>query len=142
MEVNARSPSVLQRFVQAQDGVYAQALAEVRAARKHGHWMWFVFPQIAGLGRSTTAVYYAISGRDEAVAYLAHPVLGARLLECCTALGELPAPASAEEIFGPVDATKLRSCLTLFAAVSTEPIFESVLARYFPGPDQATLARI
>jgi uncharacterized protein (DUF1810 family) len=130
----------LQRFVRAQDegGTYAQALAELRRGRKVSHWMWFVFPQLAGLGRSSTAQYYAIGSLAEAVAYLAHPVLGARLRECAVVLLE-GAGRSAEEVFGGVDALKLRSSMTLFArAAPEEPVFAEVLRRYFPGPDPAT----
>ena len=141
---SSRPDPGLQRFVSAQEPVYAQALAELRAGRKRSHWMWFVFPQISGLGRSDTARYYAVADRAEAVAYLEHPVLGARLRECCAALAELPPSADAETVLGPVDAVKLRSSLTLFAAVSSGPAFESLLARYFPddGPDPLTLARL
>src|SRR3954469_15194523 len=105
----------LRRFEEAQDtgGTYGAALSELRAGRQTSHWMWFVFPQIAGLGRTPTAQRYAISSLDEARAYLEHPVLGPRLLESTRALTELSGP-TAEEIFGPVDAMKLRSSMTLF----------------------------
>jgi uncharacterized protein (DUF1810 family) len=135
----------LQRFVEAQDrdGTYDQALRELRAGRKRSHWMWFVFPQIAGLGRSGTAQHYAVSGLAEARAYLAHPVLGARLRECAAALTGLDAtdPVS---VFGPVDAQKLRSSMTLFAAAAPdEPAFRAVLDQYFGGtPDEATTSRL
>jgi uncharacterized protein (DUF1810 family) len=125
----------LERFVRAQDegGTYARALAELRRGRKVSHWMWFVFPQLAGLGRSGTARFYAIRSLAEAEAYLAHPVLGHRLRESCTVLTGLPA-ASAEEVFGGVDAVKLRSSMTLFArAAPQEPVFADVLNRYFAG---------
>ena len=134
----------LERFVRAQDarGTYAAALAELRAGRKTGHWMWFVFPQIAGLGRSETSRRYAISSLDEARAYLAHPVLGARLEESARALLELDGKA-ATEILGPVDAMKLRSSLTLFARAAPEQLlFRDVLDRYFDGPDGATETRL
>jgi len=130
----------LQRFLSAQAPLYDQVLAELGRGRKASHWMWFIFPQIQGLGRSATARYYAITSRDEADAYLEHPILGPRLIECCQTLLLLEG-LSAEDILGPVDAVKLRSSLTLFAAVAQPPeIFERLLEKYFPaGPDQATL---
>ena len=133
----------LRRFVTAQEGVYESALSELRAGRKTSHWMWFVFPQIAGLGRSATAQRYAIASLEEAEAYLAHPVLGPRLLECARTLTQLSG-LSAEQIFGSVDAQKLKSSMTLFAhAAPDEPLFRDVLARYFDGAeDQETLRRI
>jgi uncharacterized protein (DUF1810 family) len=133
----------LSRFVDAQAGTYEQALAEVRAGRKTGHWMWFVLPQVAGLGRSPTAQHYAISGLDEARAYLAHPVLGPRLVECAQALLDLPGDDAAA-VLGPVDAMKLRSSMTLFAhADPGQPVFRAVLERYFAGQeDEATTSRL
>jgi uncharacterized protein (DUF1810 family) len=133
----------LQRFVTAQDGIYDRALAELRRGRKQSHWMWFVFPQIAGLGRSPTAQHYAISGLDEARAYLRHPTLGPRLRESARALTELDSD-DADAVLGPVDAVKLRSSMTLFArADPEEPVFRQVLDRYFGGePDPATESRI
>jgi uncharacterized protein (DUF1810 family) len=135
----------LQRFVDAQDdgGTYRSALAELRAGQKRSHWMWFVFPQIAGLGRSATAQHYAISGLDEARAYLAHPVLGPRLRACAGVLTEL-GTGDAAAVFGGIDAQKLRSSMTLFAAATPdEPVFTRVLEQYFDGrPDPATLARL
>jgi uncharacterized protein (DUF1810 family) len=128
----------LARFVDAQEGIYPTALAEIRRGAKRSHWMWFVFPQIAGLGRSPTAQRYAIGSIDEARAYFAHPVLGARLCECVAALQDLP-PTSAEAVFGPVDALKLRSSLTLFAEASGELMFEAAIKRWFGSPDGATL---
>jgi uncharacterized protein (DUF1810 family) len=131
----------LDRFVSAQDsgGTYAQALAELRRGRKTSHWMWFVFPQVAGLGRSGTAQRYAVSGFDEARAYLAHPVLGPRLRESAEALLGLE-DASAEQVLGSVDAMKLRSSMTLFSrAAPDEQLFDDVLERYFDGhPDART----
>jgi uncharacterized protein (DUF1810 family) len=131
----------LERFVDAQDrgGTYAQALAELRAGRKTSHWMWFVFPQIAGLGRSPTAQHYALDSLAEARDYLAHPVLGPRLVESAQALAELPG-RDAAEVLGSTDAMKLRSCMTLFArADPSEPVFGRVLEQYFGGvPDGAT----
>jgi uncharacterized protein (DUF1810 family) len=128
----------LDRFVEAQDAgaTYEHALEELRRGRKAGHWMWFVFPQLAGLGQSATSRRYAISSLEEARAYLAHPVLGARLRECAEAVATSPA-ADAEELLGVVDALKLRSSMTLFrAAAPEEAVFASVLDRYFHGePD-------
>jgi uncharacterized protein (DUF1810 family) len=128
-------PYRLARFVDVQDssGAYVQALAEIGQGEKQSHWMWFVFPQIAGLGTSPTAREFAITCRAEAEAYTRHPVLGPRLLECCRAL--LSAlDRSAEQILGRVDAVKLRSSMTLFAAVAPdEPLFGAVLQRYFKG---------
>jgi uncharacterized protein (DUF1810 family) len=128
-------PFDLQRFVEAQDsgGTYERALAELRGGRKVSHWMWFVFPQIAGLGRSPIAARFAISGLDEARAYLAHPVLGPRLVESAGALAEQRG-RSAAEILGEVDALKLRSSMTLFARASGyEPVFALVLERFYDG---------
>ena len=125
----------LERFVTAQDegGTYADALAELRAGHKTSHWMWFVFPQLAGLGRSPTAQRYALAGLDEARAYLAHPVLGPRLLACTRALLDLDG-SDPERVLGPVDAQKLRSSMTLFAAADpAQPAFPAVLAQYFGG---------
>jgi uncharacterized protein (DUF1810 family) len=126
-------PHGLQRFVDAQDraDTYRRALAELHAGRKRSHWMWFVFPQISGLGRSQTAVRYAIRSMAEAQAYLEHPVLGPRLVECARALSGL-AGLTAREVLGDVDAVKLRSSMTLFArAAPCEPVFQQVLDRYF-----------
>jgi uncharacterized protein (DUF1810 family) len=132
----------LQRFLAAQDagGTYARALAELRAGRKTGHWMWFVFPQIVGLGRSSIAREYAIWGLDEARAYARDPVLGERLRECCRALLGLPGGLRPEAVLGEIDALKLRSSMTLFArAAPDEPLFAAVLDRYYGGePDAAT----
>jgi uncharacterized protein (DUF1810 family) len=130
----------LDRFIEAQAPVYAQALGELRAGEKQSHWMWFVFPQIAGLGESATSRAYAIQSLAEARAYLAHPVLGARLRECCQTLMNLRAK-SAHAIFGSIDAMKLHSCLTLFAeADHNEVLFFNLLEKYFDGEaDEATL---
>ena len=138
-------PYRLQRFTQAQDagGMYQQAVAELRAGRKVSHWIWFVFPQIAGLGFSSMSQRYAISGLAEARAYLNDPVLGPRLTECASIVARTEGK-TADDIFGPVDAMKLRSSMTLFAAVAPEdPVFATVLAKHFGGvPDDATLARL
>ncbi|HET9694484.1 MAG TPA: DUF1810 domain-containing protein, partial [Steroidobacteraceae bacterium] len=128
-------PFDLERFVDAQSGgTHERALAELRSGRKRTHWMWFVFPQLRGLGHSATAMHYGITGLDEARAYLAHPVLGARLHECAAVLDALQARTSAVDIFGPIDATKLRSSLTLFAfAAGPASIIERLLGTYFDG---------
>lgn len=143
---NAKAdPYRLERFVAAQDrgGTYELAVAELRRGAKTGHWMWFVFPQVAGLGFSAMSREYAISGLDEARAYLRHPVLGPRLRECARVVADAKA-TTAEKIFGSVDAMKLRSSMTLFAAADPdEPVFADVLAKYFDGArDDATLARL
>jgi uncharacterized protein (DUF1810 family) len=133
--------SDLDRFVSAQDSgrTYAQALDELRRGRKTSHWMWFVFPQVAGLGQSSTARHYAVSGLEEARSYLAHPVLGPRLRECCEAVLDVE-DASAQDVLGSVDAMKLRSSMTLFAAADPdEPLFAAVLERFFDGPDARTV---
>ena len=125
----------LERFVRAQDdgGVYEAAVAELRCGRKSSHWMWFVFPQIAGLGFSATSRRYALPSLDAAADYLRHPVLGARLLECAGIVAGTP-DRTAEQIFGGVDAQKLQSCMTLFArAAPHEAVFGQVLERYFGG---------
>jgi uncharacterized protein (DUF1810 family) len=140
-----RDPHDLQRFVEAQDagGVYEQALGELRRGRKQGHWMWFVFPQLRGLGSSRNARLYGIGSLDEARAYLAHPVLGTRLIECTEAV--LAAEGrSAEAILGSTDAVKLRSSMTLFAQAAPEQIvFSRVLERFFDDSlDARTLDRL
>ena len=122
----------LQRFVDAQDQTYATALREIVRGHKASHWMWFIFPQLFGLGASEMARRYAIASLDEASAYLAHPLLGARLLECVTALQDLPR-ADAEAVFGNVDALKLRSSLTLFMRAGGGELFEAALQRWFSG---------
>ena len=137
--------SGLQRFVDAQDagGTYVAALGELRDGAKRSHWMWFVFPQIAGLGRSATAQHFALSCLAEARAYLAHPVLGPRLLECARVLTGLSG-TSAVAVLGSVDAQKLRSSMTLFArAAPDEPVFAQVLEQWFGGvEDDATTSRL
>ncbi len=130
----------LDRFVAAQAGVFDTALAEIRRGQKRSHWMWFVFPQLAGLGRSEMARHYAIASLDEARAYLAHPLLGGRLRECVAALQDLVG-TNAEAVFGPVDAVKLRSSLTLFAEAGGERLFAAAIDRWYEGRrDEATLA--
>ena len=130
----------LQRFVEAQARVYEEVRRELRAGRKESHWMWFVFPQIAGLGQSPTSIRFAIASLEEARAYLAHPVLGPRLREC----GKLALDVegkTARQIFGPIDEMKFRSSMTLFMiAAPDEPLFSRCLEKYFGGrPDPATL---
>jgi uncharacterized protein (DUF1810 family) len=134
----------LERFVRAQDDhqIYDQAVSELRRGRKTSHWMWFVFPQVAGLGRSAMAQAYAIADLDEARAYLAHPVLGPRLVECAKIVASHHG-LTAEQIFGGVDAMKLRSSMTLFArAAEEQPVFAAVLDQYFAGPDPETERRL
>ena len=136
----------LQRFVDAQDhdGTYDRALAELRRGRKVTHWMWFVFPQIAGLGRSEMARTYAVSSLDEARAYLAHPVLGPRLRACAAVLAELEGEPDAASVLGGIDACKLQSSMTLFhRAAPHQAVFADVLARYYGGsPDAETDRRL
>ena len=143
--MTTEDPYDLQRFVAAQDagGTYERAAAELRGGRKTSHWMWFIFPQIAGLGYSPAAQTYAITSLAEARAYLAHPVLGARLVECAAILTQVSG-RTAEQILGEVDAMKLRSSITLFLhAAPGEPVFRHVLDQYFDGiPDSATEQRI
>lgn len=138
-------PLSLERFEIAQNdaGTYERALAELRGGRKRSHWMWFVFPQVSGLGESAMSRTYAIASLDEAKAYLEHPVLGRRLIECTRILTEL-ADRSAEEIFGMTDAMKLRSSMTLFAEAAPEnALFRQVLSEYFAGnSDAATDGRL
>jgi uncharacterized protein (DUF1810 family) len=123
----------LERFVVAQARSYAAALAELKAGRKRNHWMWFVFPQLAGLGRSETARFYGIRSADEARAYLAHPLLGTRLRECCAALVHHRG-TPAETILGSIDALKLKSSMTLFEAVADDPApFSAVLNAFYEG---------
>jgi uncharacterized protein (DUF1810 family) len=133
----------LQRFVDAQQLVYEMVLGELRAGRKRSHWMWFIFPQIAGLGHSAMAARFALSSLDEAVAYLAHSVLGQRLREC-TALVAGSEGHSIAEILGYPDDMKFRSSMTLFSrAAPQEPIFAACLQKYFEGePDLQTLAKL
>ena len=132
-------PFDLERFVAAQEGVYEGALRELRAGRKTGHWIWFIFPQLVDLGRSEMSRFYGIESLEEARAYLDHPVLGPRLRECVSAvLGT--SGVTAEEIFGPLDAMKVRSSMTLFhRAAPDEPLLSEMLERFYGGiADQAT----
>jgi len=143
MTPSSTDPHNLARFIAAQEPTVGRVRTELRAGRKASHWMWFVFPQIAGLGRSDTARFYAIQSRDEAVAYLAHSVLGPRLVEC-TQLVNAVKGSTAEQILGHVDAMKFHSCMTLFATVDAgQPDFAEAVRRYCGGAlDQATLDRI
>jgi uncharacterized protein (DUF1810 family) len=136
----SQDPHDLDRFVRAQAGDHERALAEVRSGRKQSHWMWYIFPQMAGLGFSEMSRRYAVKSRAEAEAYLQHPTLGPRLVEICEAALAVGG-RSANEIFGSPDDMKLRSCATLFAAVSPPgSVFERVLQKYFRGePDGLTL---
>jgi len=141
MPSHSDDPHDLQRFVAAQQAVFQQVLAELAAGAKTSHWMWFIFPQLKGLGRSATARHYGLASLAEAQAYWRHPVLGPRLKTCCVHL--LPhRDLTALEIFGPTDALKLCSCLTLFErAAPQEPVFAQLLAQYYAGQrDAATLA--
>jgi len=133
----------LQRFIDAQQGVYPKALAELHAGHKRSHWMWFIFPQIAGLGSSQMATTYAIASSDEAAAYLAHPVLGPRLRECAMAVASID-DRPIDEVFDYPDNLKFHSCMTLFADVAPdEAVFQACLDRFFDGEaDTATLARL
>ena len=133
----------LERFVEAQQGAYDQALAELQAGRKRSHWMWFIFPQIAGLGQSAMARKYAIASEDEAAAYLAHPVLGPRLRSCAAAAAAHDELA-ADDIFDYPDNLKFHSSMTLFADVAPdEAVFQTCLDQFFGGePDPATLERL
>jgi uncharacterized protein (DUF1810 family) len=136
----APDPFNLSRFVTAQETSFAQPLAELKRGCKQTHWMWFIFPQIDGLGSSSTATFYAIKSLDETKAYLAHPVLGPRLVECCEALLTVPGK-SVSDIMGYPDDLKLRSSMTLFARATDDPaVFNHVLEKFFDGkPDSATL---
>ena len=135
-------PFDLQRFLDAQTPIYARVLAELRRGQKQSHWMWFIFPQLAGLGHSAMARRFAIASREEAVAYLGHAVLGARLKEC-TALVKAIEGRTAREILGSPDDLKFQSSMTLFSAVSSDPEFSAAIAKFYGGrPDQRTLDRL
>jgi uncharacterized protein (DUF1810 family) len=141
--VDTDDPHDLSRFIDAQDGVYARALKEIRNGRKRSHWMWYIFPQIDGLAFSWTSKRYAVKSLDEARSYLAHPVLGARLTECAEAVLAVEG-RTASEIFGYPDDLKLRSSMTLFARVSgPDSVFARVIDRYYEGEhDHKTLKLI
>ncbi|MEO8455072.1 MAG: DUF1810 domain-containing protein [Sphingomicrobium sp.] len=134
-------PHNLQRFIDAQDGQFETALAELRADSKQSHWMWFIFPQLAGLGRSPISQFYEITSLDEARAYLNHALLGPRLKQAVEAVIARAGKRSAAQILGRVDAMKLRSSLTLFHQVASSDLFADALARFFDGrADERTLA--
>ena len=138
----SNDPFDLDRFVRAQAADYDRALAELRGGKKRSHWMWYIFPQIEGLGQSPMSRRYSIKSAAEARAYLDHPLLGSRLRECAAVVNGIGG-RSALEIFGSPDDMKLRSCATLFASVSDDAVFEQVLEKYFNGQhDQETLRRL
>ncbi len=143
LETDVNDPYNLQRFVDAQEGVFEQVCSELRRGRKTGHWMWFIFPQLKGLGYSQMANRFAISSREEAEGYLRHPVLGPRLHEC-TRLVNSSHAGSIDEIFPYPDDLKFRSCMTLFAnATPDDQVFQEALRKYFAGKaDPLTLARL
>jgi uncharacterized protein (DUF1810 family) len=132
----------LERFIRAQERCYEDVLEELRRGRKESHWIWYIFPQVRGLGFSRLSYEYGIASREEAEAYLAHPILGPRLIECTQLVNQVQG-SSIQEIFGSLDAMKFRSSMTLFNAVSDNPVFKAVLDKYFAGrPDQSTLDRL
>lgn len=134
-------PHNLQRFIDAQDGIFDTALAELRAGSKRSHWMWFIFPQLRGLGRSPTAQFYGIGSPAEARAYLDHPLLGARLRQSVEAIMPHAGKRSPEQILGPIDAPKFRSSLTLFDRAAPGELFGKALETFYGGnPDDRTLA--
>lgn len=134
----------LDRYLEAQDPVFRQVVEELAAGFKCSHWMWFIFPQLKGLGHTATAKFYGIESRAEALAYWQHPVLGVRLKQCAELVLAAPRGLTAHSIFGTPDDLKLRSCMTLFGAVaSQEAVFGKVLARFYDGkPDEATLTML
>ena len=136
-----RDPYNLQRFIDAQEGVFETTIAELRAGSKQSHWMWFIFPQLAGLGRSATAQYFGIASLDEARAYLNHPILGPRLREAVEVIVPWAARRTPEQMLGSIDARKLRSSLTLFDAIVRHDLFDRALATLYAGArDKRTLA--
>jgi uncharacterized protein (DUF1810 family) len=143
MPIAAANPHNLQRFVDAQRPVIASALAELRQGRKRGHWIWFIFPQLKGLGHSANSEFFGIASAQETAAYLEHPILGPRLIEC-TQLVNAVEGRSAEDIFGDVDAMKFRSSMTLFAkATPDNQVFLNAIQKYFAGEfDPLTIARL
>jgi uncharacterized protein (DUF1810 family) len=128
-EPKPRLDHSLERFVVAQERMYPRALEEVKNGRKVTHWIWYIFPQLKGLGHSNKSIYYGLDGIEEARAYLAHPILGERLREITTAV--LQSDKSADEIFGGIDTIKLRSCMTLFAEIAEDDLFTKVLEKHF-----------
>jgi len=139
--VATSDPYDLQRFIDAQEGIFETALAELGAGAKRSHWMWFIFPQLAELGRSPTAKFFGLASIDEARAYLDHPLLGRRLRECVEALVPWATRRSAEQVMGGIDAMKLRSSLTLFDRLEPTALFDQALLNFFGGErDELTLA--
>ena len=137
--IEGPDPFQLQRFVDAQQRIFETALTELKSGKKQSHWMWFIFPQIAGLGRSPTAQFYAIRSLHEARAFLAHPLLGERYRQAVEAILGWAETRTASAILGDVDAMKLKSSLTLFEIASGDPLFADALRAFFGEPDQATL---
>ena len=132
----------LQRFLDAQQGVYNQALAEVKNGKKYSHWIWYIFPQLKGLGMSYNSQYYGLSGKEEAKTYLSHPVLGKRLREITSAFLHLK-DTTAQNVFGSLDAMKVLSCMTLFNEVASDDLFQQVIDRYYEGkPDETTKRKL
>ena len=141
-KTDRNDPFNLQRFVDAQSPIFDQVCSELRDGEKRSHWMWFIFPQIKGLGNSELARKFAISSREEAKAYLDHPILGPRLIEC-TGLVNVVEGRTIEQIFGYPDDLKFRSCMTLFANAASNPVFSEALRKYFKGrSDRPTLERL
>jgi uncharacterized protein (DUF1810 family) len=137
--IEGPDPFQLQRFIEAQDNTFETALNELKSGKKQSHWMWFIFPQLAGLGRSPTAQFYAIRSLHEARAFLAQPILGDRYRQCVEAILGWSGAKDASEILGDVDAAKLRSSLTLFENASGDPQFRHALEAFYDGPDIATI---
>ena len=137
--IGGPDPFQLQRFVDAQEGVFETALFELQDGRKQNHWIWFIFPQLAELGRSPTSQFYGIRSLHEARAYLAHRLLGERYRQCVETVCSWAGTKDAAEVFGELDAMKLRSSLTLFEAASGDPLLAKTLQDFFGGPDEATL---
>ena len=137
--IRGSDPFQLQRFVDAPEGMFEIALLELQDGRKRNHWIWFIFPQLAELGRSPTSQFYGIRSLREARAYLAHPLLGDRYRQCVEAVRSWTGKKMAADIFGELDAMKLRSSLTLFETASGDPLLADALLTFFGGPDEATL---
>ncbi len=133
----------LERFVKAQENDYYTALNEIRAGHKVSHWMWYIFPQLKGLGKSSMSSYYGIEDGNEALQYYQHPILGQRLIEISKALLQLPEELTSLDIFGSIDSWKLKSCMTLFFQVSNDEVFNNVLMKFYDGrKDQRTMSKL
>ncbi len=133
----------LERFVKAQENDYYTALNEIRAGHKVSHWMWYIFPQLKGLGKSSMSSYYGIEDGNEALQYYQHPILGQRLIEISKALLQLPEELTSLDIFGSIDSWKLKSCMTLFFQVSNDEVFNNVLIKFYDGrKDQRTMSKL